>query len=191
MALSFSHRMTDVKKLVLSCQKRDPRAQREFYDQYKSRLMGVSRRYAASREEAQDILQEVFLKIFSKINQLDSIEKLEGWMMRIAINTAVNYYHKAKRNIFYDIDGVHADNGDYEAMLSKISDEFLIQLINALPDGCRIVFNLFVVEGYSHAEIATLLSITDSTSRSQLVYAKKILKEKLNSAGVMHYERYA
>jgi RNA polymerase sigma factor (sigma-70 family) len=183
--------MTDLTQLVHQCKKRDPRAQRELYDRYKTRLMGVCRRYAASREEAQDILQEVFIKIFTKISQLDSSERLEGWMIRIAVNTSVNYYHRSRRNMFDDIDGVSVESGDYEIMLSKISDEFLIQLINSLPDGCRLVFNLFVVEGYSHAEIAGLLSVSESTSRSQLVYAKKILKEKLNSVGVMHYERYA
>jgi RNA polymerase sigma factor (sigma-70 family) len=183
--------MIEITQLVQLCKKHDSRAQRELYERFKSRLMGTCRRYASSREEAQDILQEVFIKIFSKIEQLDSVERLESWMIRIAINTSVNYYRSAKKNIFDNVDAIHADSGDYESMLSKISDEFLLQLINALPDGCRIVFNLFVVEGYSHAEIAGLLSISESTSRSQLVYAKKILKEKLNSVGVMHYERYA
>jgi RNA polymerase sigma-70 factor (ECF subfamily) len=183
--------MTDIPQLVLLCRKNDPRAQRELYDRYKARLMGVCRRYASSREEAQDILQEVFIKIFTKFAQLDSSERLEGWMIRIAINTAVNYFHRSRRNMFDAIENVSADSGDYEVMLSKISDAYLIELINALPDGCRLVFNLFVVEGYNHGEIAAMLTISESTSRSQLVYAKKILKEKLNAAGVVQYERYA
>jgi RNA polymerase sigma factor (sigma-70 family) len=183
--------MTEIPELVLMCRKNDPRGQRELYDRYKARLMGVCRRYAASREEAQDILQEVFVKIFTKINQLDSSERLEGWMIRIAINTAVSYYHRSRAKLFDDIGDVNADNGDYEIMLSKLSDAYLVGLINALPDGCRLVFNLFVVEGYSHAEIGVMLQISESTSRSQLVYAKKILKEKLNAVGVVQYERYA
>jgi RNA polymerase sigma factor (sigma-70 family) len=187
----FIKSMTEIPELVLMCRKNDPRGQRELYDRYKARLMGVCRRYAASREEAQDILQEVFVKIFTKINQLDSSERLEGWMIRIAINTAVSYYHRSKAKLFDDIGDVNADNGDYEIMLSKLSDAYLVGLINALPDGCRLVFNLFVVEGYSHAEIGVMLQISESTSRSQLVYAKKILKEKLNAVGVVQYERYA
>jgi RNA polymerase sigma factor (sigma-70 family) len=183
--------MTEIPELVLMCRKSDPRGQRELYDRYKARLMGVCRRYAASREEAQDILQEVFVKIFTKINQLDSSERLEGWMTRIAINTAVSYYHRSKAKLFDDIGDVNADNGDYEIMLAKLSDAYLVGLINALPAGCRLVFNLFVVEGYSHAEIGAMLQISESTSRSQLVYAKKILKEKLNAVGVVQYERYA
>ena len=183
--------MKDLQQLVIDCKRRDSRAQRELYDRYKARLMGVCRRYASSREEAQDILQDVFVKIFTKIEQLDSSERLEGWMVRIAINTAVNYYRSNKRNLFEDIENVYTDSGDYEVILSKITDDYLIKLINELPDGCRLVFNLFVVEGYNHMEIAGMLRITESTSRSQLVYAKKILKEKLNSVGVMYYERYA
>jgi RNA polymerase sigma factor (sigma-70 family) len=182
--------MTDVIQLVAQCRSHDARAQRELYDRYKARLMGVCRRYASSREEAQDILQEVFIKIFSKMDQLDSSERLEGWMLRIAVNTSVNFYRSNKR-IFEDINDVQADSGDHEIMLSKISDEYLVKMINELPDGCRIVFNLFVVEGYNHAEIGKMMGVTESTSRSQLVYAKKILKEKLNSVGVMYYERYA
>jgi RNA polymerase sigma factor (sigma-70 family) len=183
--------MKEIDQLVLLCKRHDQRAQRALYDLFKARLMGVCRRYASSREEAQDILQEVFIKVFTKIDQLETVETLEGWLIRIAINTSVNHYRLSKRNLFSDIKDVDIDNGDYETMLSKVSDEFLIQLINALPDGSRIVFNLFVVEGYSHAEIAGMLNVTESTSRSQLVYAKKILKEKLNSVGVMYYERYA
>jgi RNA polymerase sigma-70 factor (ECF subfamily) len=189
MILQFS--MTEITQLVAQCKKYDARAQRELYDRYKARLMGVCRRYASRREEAQDILQEVFIKVFTRIHQLDSAERLEGWMLRIAVNTSVNYYRNNKRNLFEDISEVPIESGDYEILLSKISDEFLLKLINTLPDGCRIVFNLFIVEGYNHAEIAGMLKVTESTSRSQLVYAKKILKEKLNSAGVMYYERYA
>jgi RNA polymerase sigma-70 factor (ECF subfamily) len=183
--------MADISQLVFRCKKQDPLAQRALYENYKARLMGVCRRYASCREEAQDILQDVFIKIFTKINQLDSSERLEGWMIRIAINIAVNYYHRSKRNLFDDVAKNDADNGEHEVILSKIDDAYLIELINALPDGCRLVFNLFVVEGYSHAEVAEILKISESTSRSQLVYAKKLLKDKLNSVGVMHYERYA
>jgi RNA polymerase sigma factor (sigma-70 family) len=183
--------MIEAENLVDRCRKHDARAQRELYDRFKTKLMGICRRYASSREEAQDVLQESFIKIFSRFDQLDSPERLEHWVTRITINTAVNYYHRAKRYAFDDIAGVQAESGDYELIISNITDEFLVRMINELPDGSRIVFNLFVVEGYSHAEIGTMLSISESTSRSQLVYAKSLLKQKLNSAGVLRYERYA
>jgi RNA polymerase sigma factor (sigma-70 family) len=183
--------MIEAEHLVQQCKRLDSRAQRELYDRYKGRLMGICRRYAASRDEAQDVLQEAFIKIFSRISQLDNAERLENWMVRITINTAVNFYHRSKRYSFNDIGEVHTANEDYELIISNITDEYLIQLINALPDGCRVVFNLFVVEGYSHSEIGQMVGISESTSRSQLVYAKTLLKQKLNSAGVLRYERYA
>jgi RNA polymerase sigma factor (sigma-70 family) len=184
-------KMTDVEKLVKACRKGDGKAQQGLYDLYKARLMGVCRRYAASREEAQDVLQEAFIKIFTKLSQLESSEALEGWMIRITINTAVNYYQKNKRYAFDDIENLETGNGAYELILSNITDEFLLKTINELPDGCRVVFNLFIVEGYTHYEIAKMLGINESTSRSQLVYAKTLLKEKLNAVGVLRYERYA
>jgi RNA polymerase sigma factor (sigma-70 family) len=183
--------MTELKQLVALCKKQDPRAQRELYDRYKARLMGLCRRYASGRDEAQDILQESFIKIFTRFLQLDDYERLESWMTRITINTAVNYYHQRKRFGFEDIAETLPANGDYELILSNISDEFLVSQVNTLPDGCRVVFNLFVVEGYSHSEISGMLGITESTSRSQLVYAKGLLKQKLNAAGIVRYERYA
>ncbi len=152
--------------------------------------MGLCRRYTGSREEAQDILQEVFVKIFSKINQLEEVEKLEGWMTRIAITTAINYYNKTKKIQYTEINE-NTESENYELIISNVSDEYLIKLINDLPDGCRLVFNLNVVEGYSHSEIGELLAISDSTSRSQLHHAKGILKEKLKAVGVSRYEKYA
>ncbi|HYC85520.1 MAG TPA: sigma-70 family RNA polymerase sigma factor [Chryseosolibacter sp.] len=183
--------MTETTNLAERCKKRDARAQRELYDLYKSRLMGLCRRYASSREEAQDVLQEAFIKIFTRFDQLEDTAKLEAWMRKITVNTAVNYYHRARRFVFNDIENVQAASGDYEVMMSNISDEYLVRTINSLPDGCRVIFNLFVVEGYNHSEIAEMLHITESTSRSQLVYAKGLLKQRLNSQGVLRYERYA
>lgn len=183
--------MRNTHELVEACRQRDARAQRELYDLFKGKLMGICRRYARSREEAQDILQEVFIKIFTKITQIDSAERLENWMARIAVNTSINYYHQAKKNLYADIEHSDPDSGDYELLLSKLSDSFVVSLINQLPDGCRIVFNLFVVEGYNHAEIGKMLAIGESTSRSQLAYAKKLLKDKLNAVGILKYERFA
>jgi RNA polymerase sigma factor (sigma-70 family) len=183
--------MADWSLLVKQCKSHDQKAQWELYDQFKGKLMGICRRYASSREEAQDILQDTFVKIFTRIDQLDTHEKLEHWLTRITINTAVNHYHRNKRYLHPDVETAQIENNEYELLLSGVSDEYLLKLINALPDGCRMVFNLSVVEGYSHNEISSMLEVTESTSRSQLNYAKNILKEKLNAAGVMRYEKYA
>jgi RNA polymerase sigma-70 factor (ECF subfamily) len=175
------------------CKQNDPRAQRALYDHYKNRLMGLCRRYARSREDAQDMLQESFIKIFTKIKQVESEQKLEGWMKSVAVHTAIDHYHKLKKHdqpsyssTEYEVPGI-----DYDLVLDQLGDEYLVKLINELPEGARMVFNLFEVEGYSHAEIATLLGISEGTSRSQLHHAKLLLKQKLNTLGVKRYEKLA
>lgn len=185
--------MTVSKKLFEQCKKRDGRAQRELYDLFKARLMGLCRRYTKDRDDAQDVLQDTFIKIFSRIEQVTAAEKVEGWMLSVAVNTAIDHYRRKKRvDVFANAPADHdvADTA-YELILDNLTDEYLIRLINELPDGCRVVFNLAIVEGYSHQEIAALLEVTESTSRSQLHYAKQLLKEKLNRLGIKQYEKLA
>jgi RNA polymerase sigma factor (sigma-70 family) len=178
--------------LFEKCRQNDARAQLALYNLYKTRLMGLCRRYARSRDDAKDMLQEAFIKIFTKMHQVEAADKLEGWMKSIAIRTAINHYHKMKRmdQVYstkeYDLPGL-----DYELVLDNLSDEYLVMIINALPEGCRMVFNLFEVEGYSHTEIAELLGVTEGTSRSQLHHAKYLLKQKLNQVGIKRYEKLA
>jgi RNA polymerase sigma factor (sigma-70 family) len=183
--------MTPLNQIVDGCKRGDSRAQWELYDLFKNKLMGICRRYAGSREEAQDILQDAFVRIFSKISQLEDPDKISAWLTRVTVNTAVNFYHRNKRISFLDIELTQVVSNDYEEIFSQVSDEFLVKTINELPDGCRIVFNLNVVEGYSHAEIATLLGISVSTSRSQLNYARTLLKNKLSDVGITKFEKYA
>jgi RNA polymerase sigma-70 factor (ECF subfamily) len=175
-----------------ACKKNHAGAQRELYNLYKARVMGLCRRYAKNREEAEDVFQEAFIRIFQNIGQLQELGNLTAWIKRVAVNTAVNYYHKNKRHHHYsDLPEYDNPNDDYELMLSHLTDEMLVDLINGLPDGYRVVFNLHVVEGYSHAEIADLLQVSDVTSRSQLNRAKQSLKSKLKALGVLKYEKYA
>ena len=178
------------KQLTL-CQINDAKAQWELYEHYKRRIMGLCRRYTKSKEEAEDVFQEIFIRVFQHISQLSDYQRIDQWMMRISVNTAVNYYHKNKRHQ-HDVEknGYHHQNEDYELILSQFSDEMLINLINELPDGYRMVFNLHEVEGYNHAEIGELLNISEVTSRSQLNRAKHVLKSKLKAFGVLKYERY-
>lgn len=180
-------------ELFEQCKRNDSRAQRALYDLFKARLMGLCRRYARDREDAQDMLQETFIKIFSRMHQVESAIKLESWMKSVAVRTAIDHYHRKKRSdIFvspseeYDVAGTA-----YEIIIDNLTDEYLVRIINDLPEGCRLVFNLNVVEGYDHAEIAGMLNISESTSRSQLHYAKQLLKEKLNRLGITHYEKFA
>lgn len=171
------------------CKKGDAKGQRILYDLFKGRLMGLCRRYTQSREEAQDVLQEAFIRIFTHFGQLKSHDKLESWMKSITVRTAINYYHKGKGRalMFSNVEELTKESFADEASLQSYSDEYLISLINALPDGCRIIFNMFAIEGYSHAEIAALLHISEGTSRSQFYHAKYLLKEKLNCQNLMHY----
>jgi RNA polymerase sigma-70 factor (ECF subfamily) len=185
--------MTVNKKLFEQCKKRDSRAQRELYDLFKARLMGLCRRYTRDRDDAQDLLQDAFVKIFTRIDQVSSPETMEGWILSVAVTTAIDHYNKKKRNDVFALAPADHDVADtaYELIIDNFTDEYLIQLINGLPDGCRVVFNLAIVEGYNHSEIAKMLNVTESTSRSQLHYAKQLLKEKLKRLGIKHYEKYA
>jgi len=161
---------------------------------FRPKVFGLCRRYTRRREEAEDVFQEAFIRIFKSIDQVHDAEHLEPWIRRITVNAAVSYYHKSKRHqIVHDIAdyGTQHANDDYVLILSKFSDEQLVGMINTLPDGYRLVFNLYELEGYSHSEIADMLSISESTSRSQLNRAKQVLKGKLKAIGVEKYEKYA
>lgn len=171
------------------CKKEDAKAQRILFDLFKNKLMGLCRRYTQSREEAQDVLQEAFIRIFTHFDQLKSADKLESWMKSITIRTAINYYHKGKGRglMFTNIETIIHEQAINETPVEYFTDGYLISLVNALPDGCRIIFNMFAIEGYSHAEIAEMLHISEGTSRSQYHHAKYLLKEKLKCQNLMHY----
>ena|SRR5205085_8473150 len=179
--------------LFEQCKHKNAKAQRQLYDLYKARLMGMCRRYTRSREDAQDVLQDSFIKIFSNIDRVGDVRTLEGWMLSIAVNTSIDHYHKHKKHEFFQYpeeqDEVAGDDDD--KLISRLSDEYLVAMISELPDGCRMVINLFAIEGYSHAEIAERLSISEGTSRSQLHHAKYLLKKKLSLPGVTLYEKLA
>lgn len=175
------------------CKRNDPQGQRALYHHFSPQLMGLCRRYARDRDDAKDMLQETFIKIFTKLHQLEDASKLEAWMKSIAVNTAITHYHRHKRREATGLQEKQEEIAgvDYELVLDHLSDEYLITLINALPAGCRMVFNLFVVEGYSHVEIAAMLSVTEGTSRSQLHLAKQLLKQKLEKLHITRYEKLA
>lgn len=180
------------KSQLCLCQSHDAQSQHDLYDHFKAKVMGLCRRYTVCKEEAEDVFQETFIRVFQNIDQVHDGEHLEQWIKKIAVNTAVNYFHKNKRHQHAEErNGYQHSNDDYELILSHFSDEQLISLINHLPDGYRMVFNLYEVEGFSHAEIAELLHISEVTSRSQLSRAKQTLKNKLKAFGVLKYEKFA
>lgn len=142
--------------------------------------MGLCLRYAKDQQEAQDILQLGFIKIFDYIHQFKGIGNFEGWMRRVFVSVATREISKRKL-VFEDIDSLETDSTAADpAVISKISEDEIHQLIRKLPDGYRIVFNMHVVEGYSHEEIAGILSIKPATSRTQLLKARKMLQSLIS-----------
>ncbi|BAV08446.1 RNA polymerase ECF-type sigma factor [Filimonas lacunae] len=136
-------------------------------------------RYASDASEAEDILQEGFIRIFSYIHQFKFEGSFEGWLRRIVVNSALKQLQK-KRIVFKEISDHHDSSPRLDPYVyANLGEEELMKLINALPEGYRVVFNLSVIEGYSHEEIAQLLNVQPSTSRSQLVKARKMLQNQI------------
>lgn len=169
-------------QLIEGCQRGDRRAQKELYELYSRKMMGVCLRYVNDRETARDLLQDGFVKIFTSIGSFSGIGSFEGWMRKIFVNCALEYLRKSDvLREATDLDNTaELVNADSSA-ISDISAAELMNMVKELPAGFRTVFNLFAIEGYSHKEIAEMLDITDSTSRSQYTRAKQLLKKKINS----------
>jgi len=166
-------------ELIKGCAKQNTICQRMLFEQYAGKFMTVCLRYANDTMEAEDILQEGFVRIFNNIHQFKFEGSFEGWMRRVVVNVALKHLQKKKIQ-FAEIKENHADTPSLEAYAySHLGQEELMKLINQLPEGYRIVFNLTVIEGYSHEEIAQLLNIQASTSRSQLVKARKMLQQQI------------
>jgi RNA polymerase sigma-70 factor (ECF subfamily) len=150
-----------------------------LFEQYAGKFMTVCQRYANDTMEAEDMLQEGFVRIFNNIQQFKFEGSFEGWMRRIVVNVALKHLQKKKIQ-FAEIKENNSDTPSLQAYAySHLGEEELMKLINQLPAGYRIVFNLTVIEGYSHEEIAKLLNIQASTSRSQLVKARKMLQQQI------------
>jgi len=173
--------MIDLSKIVEKCRVYDKKAQKELYDVYSPVLFGICLRYSNSKADAEDILQEGFIKIFTKINNYSGKGSFEGWMRRIVVNTAISHYHKNKKHKeIYDIDEIKEtehEGSTFESL--DYTKEELFSVINNLPEGYRIIFNLYAIEGYKHKEIAIKLNISENTSKSQYSRAKSKLKKML------------
>lgn len=173
-------RLMSEQDLVKLCLKGDIRAQRHLYVLYAPRLKAICLRYAASREEAEDMLQEAFIRIFGKLNQYKHDGPLGAWIRRVVVNTAAEIYRRDKKLRWHvDVEECSQLEVASEDILSTLEAESLVQKINRLPDGYRVVFNMFAVEGYTHKEIGELLGITESTSKSQYSRARQALRVML------------
>ncbi len=165
-------------KLIEDCIAENPKAQKYIYDKYASKFLAVCVRYIGDVQTAEDVLMESIMKIFSNINKFQNKGSFEGWMRRIVVNESINYIRKNKI-IHLSIDKIQIENNDLDDTTNVHSAENLLKIINKLPDGYRTIFNMYAIEGYKHKEIAELLNISESTSKSQLFKARNILKNEL------------
>ncbi|WP_418510488.1 RNA polymerase sigma factor [Corallibacter sp.] len=167
-----------LKQLIHKCINNETKAQSELYQLYSSKLFSICLKYSRNYAEAEDNLQDAFVTIFNKISQYKHKGSFEGWLKRITINTALQRYRN--QGVFEIIDESKIEvvevtiDDDFD-----ISIDFLLQIIQELPDRYRLVFNLYVMDGYSHKDIADMLKITTGTSKSNLARARMILIEKI------------
>ena len=166
-----------LKQLIQKCSKNDTKAQAELYQLFSGKLFSVCLKYCKNYAEAEDNLQDAFVIIFNKISQYKHKGSFEGWLKRITINTALQRYRN--QSVFEIIDDTNIEDVEVTVEDDDVSIEFLLQIIQELPDRYRLVFNLYVLDGYSHKDIADMLEITTGTSKSNLARARKILKDKI------------
>jgi len=162
------------------CLRNEPRGQEALYKAYSPRMFGICLRYSNNRIEAEDILQEGFIRVFRSLSTLRSVENFDPWIRRVIINTALSYYTpqlKFQNEIILKND--MPDATIPEEALSKLSYNELLRILQGLPTGYRTVFNLYVMEGYNHREISEMLGISENTSKTQLFRAKNSMKKIL------------
>jgi RNA polymerase sigma factor (sigma-70 family) len=172
--------MTD-EELVKGCVEGKSKFQEAFYYKFAAVMKGVCIRYSDTIEEAEDILQDGFIKVFLNLKNFRLDGSLEGWVRRIMVNTALNYYRAKQKSSYHAnideiveiVEDARIDNYD------KLNAKVLLKMIEELPPGYRIVFNMFEIEGYSHKEIADELNISVNTSKSQLLKARRALQQKI------------
>lgn len=173
-------------EIIQGCLKHKAAAQEQLYALYSRKMMAICQRYTRSRFEAEDIFHEAFIKVFKNIHTWQG-GAFEGWMRRIFVNTAINHYHQHRKYLDH-VDASYAESmlSSADNIISTLSNQELIQMINKMPEGYRLIFNLYVVEGYNHNEIAEMLNIAEGSSKSQLSkaknYLRKIIEDRLVSA---------
>ena len=171
--------MTD-EELVKGCVSKNPAAQRQLFEKFSRKMMGICIRYAERREEAEDMLQNGFIRIFEKIETFRSEGSLEGWIRRIVVNESLTWLRKNKAmKMNVDIEDAKYMISGSNTIGENINEKDLLKMIQSLPTGFRTVFNMYAIEGYSHKEIGEMLGISEGTSKSQYSRAKVHLQNIL------------
>ncbi len=166
-------------QLIKNCKRNNAKAQEELYKRYASTLFSICLKYSPNYADAEDTLQDSFMVIFDKVSQYKGKGSFEGWLKRVTINTALQRYRK--HTVLDIINEEKIQDVNVEVDQENISLDFLLGIIQELPDRYRLVFNLYVLDGYSHREIATMLDISEGTSKSNLARARVILKDKIEA----------
>jgi RNA polymerase sigma factor (sigma-70 family) len=173
--------MLSDEQIIKRCIRNDREAQKMLYDRYGRILLGVCYRYAKDLEEAEDILQEGLIKVYLHIHEYSGAGSFISWMKAIMVNTAITNYHRTKKHLYHlDIEEVREsemEGAEFDS--SEFTREELLGVIHSLPEGYRIVFNMYAVEGYKHKEIAEMLGIDINTSKSQYSRARRLIRQKL------------
>ena len=172
-------------ELVKGCKNEDRHCQRIVFERYAGKMMTVSLRYARHRLEAEDILQESFVKVFNNIQAFQGNGSFEGWIRRIVVNTALRDIQKSSfKNEQIGLENI-IERSEEPTAISNLSEQEILKLISFLPDGYRTVFNLYVFEDFSHREISQHLGIEESTSRSQLTKARQMLQAQIKKSNLV------
>ena len=180
--------MLSENELIEGCRKGNRASQKALYERYCRKMLVVCMRYSKTTAEAEDILQEGFVKVFNGLKEFRQESKLETWITRIMVNTALNVQRR-KLYLYPMVDVEDVTLPDVELSVSGINFRQLLEMIQTLPHGCQIVFNLFAIEGFSHKEIAEQLGISEGTSKSQFARARSLMQAKLSKEST-YYERY-
>ena len=169
-----------LEELILNCKKQDLKAQEELYKKFSGILFSVCLKYSRDYHEAEDNLQDAFITILSRIEQFKGKGSFEGWMKRITVNTVLQKYRKQKVYNLSNEEQIE-EEGEVELEASVIPLDFLLKIVQELPDRYRLVFTMYVLDGYPHKEISEEMGITVGTSKSNLARARKILKTKIEA----------
>jgi RNA polymerase sigma factor (sigma-70 family) len=165
--------------IIEGCILGNPRMQRMLYEKFSPKMYALCIRYAGNTDDAQDILQDGFVKVYSNIGKYKGTGSFEGWIRRIIVNTAIEHFRK--KNMLYAIDEkTEIQLADENSnVFNQLEAKELLEIIKSMPAGYRTVFNLYAVEGYTHKEIATMMNLTEGTSKSQYARAKSWLQERI------------
>lgn len=176
---------SEEKLLVAGCKKNESSARKKLYELYAPTMLGICVRYTNNSETAKDVLHEGFIRVFTKIGSFSEEGSLGGWMRRVFVTTALEFL---RRNYLWQ----NTDIIDYEdkieavdvSAVEKLSAEEILKCISELPKGCQLVFNMYAIEGYSHAEIAKMLNIKEGSSRSQFAHARQLLQNRIQELNI-------